>query len=103
MLYCNICGFIDRFAVCAVVAIDTKPTNGRALEVFLHHVTDLWRRMLRRRSSLASSPRIPAVGYYQGTLLRNEIEAREAGRSQYSASPPRRAPPDRFGGRPAND
>jgi RNA-directed DNA polymerase len=26
------------------------PTNGRALEVFLHHVTDLWRRTLRRRS-----------------------------------------------------
>jgi RNA-directed DNA polymerase len=26
------------------------PTNGRALSVFLHHVTDLWRRTLRRRS-----------------------------------------------------
>jgi RNA-directed DNA polymerase len=26
------------------------PTNGRALHVFLHHVTDLWRRTLRRRS-----------------------------------------------------
>jgi RNA-directed DNA polymerase len=26
------------------------PTNGRALEEFLHHVTDLWRRTLRRRS-----------------------------------------------------
>jgi group II intron reverse transcriptase/maturase len=26
------------------------PTNGRALEVFLHLVTDLWRRTLRRRS-----------------------------------------------------
>jgi RNA-directed DNA polymerase len=26
------------------------PTNGRALEVFRHHVTDLWRRALRRRS-----------------------------------------------------
>jgi RNA-directed DNA polymerase len=26
------------------------PTNGRVLEVFLHHVTDLWRRTLRRRS-----------------------------------------------------
>ena len=30
--------------------------------------------------SRASSPRIPAVAYCQGTLLRNEIEAREAGR-----------------------
>ena len=26
------------------------PTNGRALEVFLHHITDLWRRTLRRCS-----------------------------------------------------
>jgi group II intron reverse transcriptase/maturase len=26
------------------------PTNGRALSVFLHHVTDLWRRSLRHRS-----------------------------------------------------
>jgi RNA-directed DNA polymerase len=26
------------------------PTNGQALEVFRHHVTDLWRRTLRRRS-----------------------------------------------------
>jgi len=26
------------------------PTNGRALNVFRHHVTDLWRRTLRRRS-----------------------------------------------------
>src|SRR5947209_10102643 len=26
------------------------PTNGRALEVFRHHVTDSWRRTLRRRS-----------------------------------------------------
>jgi ubiquinone/menaquinone biosynthesis C-methylase UbiE len=30
--------------------------------------------------SRASSPRIPAVAYCQGTLLRNEIEAREAGK-----------------------
>jgi hypothetical protein len=26
------------------------PTNGRALSAFRHHVTDLWRRTLRRRS-----------------------------------------------------
>jgi RNA-directed DNA polymerase len=26
------------------------PTNGRALHVFRHHITDLWRRTLRRRS-----------------------------------------------------
>jgi ubiquinone/menaquinone biosynthesis C-methylase UbiE len=30
--------------------------------------------------SRASSPRIPAVAYCQGTVLRNEIEAREAGK-----------------------
>jgi len=30
--------------------------------------------------SRASSPRVPAVAYCQGTLLRNEIEAREPGR-----------------------
>jgi ubiquinone/menaquinone biosynthesis C-methylase UbiE len=34
----------------------------------------------RTEQSRASSPRIPAVAYCQGTLLRNEIEAREAGK-----------------------
>ena len=29
------------------------PTNARALDVFRHHVTDLWRRALRRRSQKA--------------------------------------------------
>src|SRR6201987_5232686 len=29
------------------------PTNGQALDVFRHHVTDLWRRTLRRRSQKA--------------------------------------------------
>ena len=33
----------------------------------------------RAEQSRASSPRVPAVAYCQGTLLRNEIEAREAG------------------------
>ncbi len=36
----------------------------------------------RAEQSRASSPRLPAVAYCQGTLLRNEIEAREAGRLQ---------------------
>jgi ubiquinone/menaquinone biosynthesis C-methylase UbiE len=40
--------------------------------------------------SRASSPRIPAVAYCQGTLLRNEIEARDAGKlesaTDYAAS-----------------
>lgn len=40
--------------------------------------------------SRASSPRLPAVAYCQGTLLRNEIEAREAGElvaaTDYAAS-----------------
>ena len=34
----------------------------------------------RAEQSRASSPRIPSVAYCQGTLLRNEIEAREAGK-----------------------
>jgi hypothetical protein len=34
----------------------------------------------RAEQSRASSARIPAVAYCQGTLLRNEIEAREAGK-----------------------
>src|SRR5438067_7136364 len=34
-------GYFNYFAV---------PTNGRRLDVFRHHVTDLWRRTLRRRS-----------------------------------------------------
>jgi hypothetical protein len=34
----------------------------------------------RADQSRASSPRLPAVAYCQGTVLRNEIEAREAGR-----------------------
>ena len=34
----------------------------------------------RAEQSRASSPRIPAVAYCQGTVLRNEIEARDAGK-----------------------
>lgn len=34
----------------------------------------------RAEQSRASSPRIPAVAYCEGTLLRDEIEAREAGK-----------------------
>jgi len=36
----------------------------------------------RAEQSRASSPRIPAVAYCQGTPLRNEIEARAAGKLQ---------------------
>src|SRR5690349_1596532 len=36
----------------------------------------------RAEQSPASSPRIPAVAYCQGTVLRTEIEAREAGKLQ---------------------
>jgi hypothetical protein len=34
----------------------------------------------RAEQSRASSPRLPAVAYCQGTLLRSEIEARETGK-----------------------
>jgi ubiquinone/menaquinone biosynthesis C-methylase UbiE len=44
----------------------------------------------RAEQSRASSPRLPAVAYCQGTLLRHEIEAREAGKldaaTDYAAS-----------------
>ena len=44
----------------------------------------------RAEQSRASSPRIPAVAYCQGTPLRNEIEARAAGKldaaTDYAAS-----------------
>jgi hypothetical protein len=32
------------------------PTNGRSLGAFRYHVTDLWRRTLRRRSQKDASP-----------------------------------------------
>jgi hypothetical protein len=44
----------------------------------------------RAEQSRASSPRHPAIAYCQGTPLRNEIEARDAGRleaaTDYAAS-----------------
>jgi ubiquinone/menaquinone biosynthesis C-methylase UbiE len=44
----------------------------------------------RAEQSRASSPRLPAVAYCQGTLLRNEIKARDAGKleaaTDYAAS-----------------
>jgi SAM-dependent methyltransferase len=44
----------------------------------------------KAEQSRASSPRLPAVAYCQGTLLRNEIEARNAGKleaaTDYAAS-----------------
>ena len=44
----------------------------------------------RAEQSRASSPRVPAVAYCQGTVLRNEIEARAAGKleaaTDYAAS-----------------
>jgi ubiquinone/menaquinone biosynthesis C-methylase UbiE len=44
----------------------------------------------RAEQSRASSPRIPAIAYCQGTVLRNEIEAREPGKlesaTDYAAS-----------------
>ena len=38
----------------------------------------------RAEQSRASSPRIPAVAYCQGTPLRSEIEARDAGKLEYA-------------------
>ncbi|CAE6865627.1 hypothetical protein R75461_08258 [Paraburkholderia nemoris] len=39
-----------RQVVRGYVAYHAVPTNARALVAFRHHVTDLWRRTLRRRS-----------------------------------------------------
>ncbi|MDE2331311.1 MAG: methyltransferase domain-containing protein [Bradyrhizobium sp.] len=51
----------------------------------------------RAEQSRAPSPRVPAVAYCQGTLLRNEIEAREAGKLEYATDYAAAAIADRHG------
>lgn len=51
----------------------------------------------RAEQSRAASPRHPAVAYCQGTLLRNEIEAREAGKLQAATEYATSAIADRHG------
>jgi ubiquinone/menaquinone biosynthesis C-methylase UbiE len=51
----------------------------------------------RAEQSRASSPRIPAVAYCQGTLLRNEIEAREPGKLEAATDHAAAAIADRHG------
>jgi SAM-dependent methyltransferase len=51
----------------------------------------------RAEQSRASSPRIPAVAYCQGTLLRNEIEARDAVKLQAATDYAESAIADRHG------
>ncbi len=51
----------------------------------------------RAEHSHAASPRIPAVAYCQGTLLRNEIEAREAGRLEAATDHAASAIANRYG------
>lgn len=51
----------------------------------------------RAEKSRASSPRLPAVAYCQGTLLRNEIEAREAGKLELATDYAASAIADRHG------
>lgn len=74
-----------------------------------YHDTDLIRRDLeeagfstvtietRAEQSRASSPRIPAVAYCQGTVLRSEIEARDAGKLQSATDYAEAALADRHG------
>ncbi|RWA69961.1 methyltransferase domain-containing protein [Mesorhizobium sp.] len=74
-----------------------------------YHVKDLIRSDLERagfsdvaietraEQSRASSPRVPAVAYCQGTLLRNEIEARDAGKLQAATDYAASAIADRHG------
>ena len=52
----------------------------------------------RAEQSRASSPRIPAVAYCQGTVLRNEIEARGAGTLEAATDYVASALADRHGG-----
>ena len=49
------------------------------------------------RISKASSPRDPAIGYCQGTPLRNEIEARDASRLEEATQKAAEALARRFG------
>ena len=49
------------------------------------------------RLSIADSPRVPAVAYCQGTPLRNEIEARDAGRLEEATDHAAAAIAARFG------
>ncbi len=51
----------------------------------------------RAEQSSAASARIPAVAYCQGTLLRNEIEARDAGKLQAATDYAESAIADRHG------
>ena len=51
----------------------------------------------RAEQSCASSPRVPAVSYCQGTLLRNEIEARGAGKLEFATDYVASAIADRHG------
>jgi ubiquinone/menaquinone biosynthesis C-methylase UbiE len=51
----------------------------------------------RAEQSRASSSRLPAVAYCQGTLLRNEIEARDAGKLQAATDYAASAIADRHG------
>jgi ubiquinone/menaquinone biosynthesis C-methylase UbiE len=51
----------------------------------------------KAEQSRASSPRIPAVAYCQGTVLRNEIEARDAGKLQAATDYAASAIADRHG------
>jgi hypothetical protein len=51
----------------------------------------------RAEQSHASSPRLPAVAYCQGTLLRNEIEARAAGKLEAATDYAAAAIADRHG------
>ena len=51
----------------------------------------------RAEQSVASSPRLPAVAYCQGTVLRNEIEARETGKLEAATDYAATAIADRHG------
>jgi ubiquinone/menaquinone biosynthesis C-methylase UbiE len=72
---------------------DTALIRSELAEAGFSHVTI----ETRAEQSRASSPRLPAVAYCQGTLLRNEIEAREAGKLEVATDYAASAVADRHG------
>jgi ubiquinone/menaquinone biosynthesis C-methylase UbiE len=94
--------FADEVTDALATIFPSDPPRFLARTPHGYHDTSLIRRELedagfshvaidtRAEQSRASSPRLPAVAYCQGTPLRNEIEARDAGKlesaTDYAAS-----------------
>jgi ubiquinone/menaquinone biosynthesis C-methylase UbiE len=101
--------FADDVTKALAEIFPTDPPRFLARTPHGYHDTALIRRELedagfsrvvietRAEQSRASSSRLPAVAYCQGTLLRNEIEARDAGKLQAATDYAASAIADRHG------